>query len=53
MRNYVNIPFSLALRHQLYQCYLGLNTANIAMKFEVGPGKLCIIQGHIVLYLSA
>ena len=40
--NFVNIPYSLSTRHQLYQCYLNLNTEEIpgqAHNLEVGPGQ--------------
>lgn len=37
MGNYINVSYSLALRHQLYQCYLDLNRATIGVDLEVGP----------------
>jgi len=39
--NFKNICYSLALRHQLYQCYLNLNSSIFEDEIEVGPGKLC------------
>ena len=37
--NFTNICFSLATRHQLYQCYLALNTTTLpGEKPEIGPG---------------
>ena len=42
MGNFVNAPYSLAMRHQLYQCYLNLNTSVLAhgQNLETGPGML-------------
>ena len=41
MGNFTNICYSLALRHQLHQCYLTLNTHTFSgEKIEVGPGKV-------------
>ena len=43
MGNFINLPYSLAQRHQQYQCYL--NTSSVGMPsrsvndIEVGPGK--------------
>lgn len=42
MGNFVNVPYSLAVRHQLYQCYLNLNTEELpgwTHDFEAGPGQ--------------
>lgn len=42
MGNFTNICYSLALRHQLHQCYLMLNTQTFSgEKIDVGPGKVC------------
>ena len=39
MGNFTNVCYSLALRHQLYQCYLNLNKNELpAKKLEAGPG---------------
>jgi hypothetical protein len=40
--NYTNVCYSLALRHQLYQCYLSLST--FSNKMEVGPGIQMIVS---------
>lgn len=38
--NFTNICYSLALRHQLHQCYLVLNTQNLlGEEIEIGPGR--------------
>ena len=40
MGNFKNICYSLAIRHQLYQCYVSLNSETIeAEDVEIGPGK--------------
>jgi len=44
MGNFVNAPYSLAVRHQLYQCYLNLNGDDLpgcthAHNIEAGPGN--------------
>ena len=40
MGNFKNICYSLAIRHQLYQCYVNLNSYTLAGEdVEVGPGK--------------
>ena len=44
MGNFVNAPYSLAMRHQLYQCYLNLNGDDLpgwthAHNSEAGPGS--------------
>ena len=39
MGTFTNVCYSLALRHQLYQCYLNLNKNELpAEKLEAGPG---------------
>lgn len=43
MGNFKNICYSLALRHQLYRCYLSLNTDTLSTEdIEVGPGKMLV-----------
>ena len=38
--NFTNICYTLATRHQLYQCYLGLQTNTFpGEKPDIGPGK--------------
>ena len=38
--NFTNICYSLALRHQLHQCYLSLDSATLSgEEIEIGPGK--------------
>ena len=36
--NFINISHTLAMRHQLYQCYLAENEETISNDLEVGPG---------------
>ena len=41
MGNFTNICFSLALRHQLHQCYLSLNKDSLPGEdIEIGPGNI-------------
>ena len=41
MGNFTNICYSLALRHQLHQCYLSLNQDVLpGEEIEIGPGTL-------------
>ena len=43
MGNFVNITYSLATRHQHYQCYLNTNTEELPgweQSMEVGPGQI-------------
>lgn len=49
MGNFVNVPYSLAMRHQLYQCYLNLNTDSLpgwTHNLEVGPGQIVCVCVH-------
>lgn len=39
MGNFINMCYSLALRHQLHQCYLSLDQSNEDV--EIGPG-MCV-----------
>ena len=39
MGNFINLPYSLALRHQFYQCYLHANMKLLEQSVEVGTGK--------------
>ena len=37
--NFINLPYSLASRHQQYQCYLNVDSApNSVDDIQVGPG---------------
>lgn len=36
--NYINIPLTLATRHQQLQCYNTLTTDHIGKELEIGPG---------------
>ena len=36
--NFINLPYSLAMRHQQLQCYYNLNKEVISHELEVGPG---------------
>lgn len=41
MGNFVNITYSLSMRHQLYQCYLNINPQQLPgweIGIETGPG---------------
>ena len=41
MGNFTNVCYSLALRHQLHQCYLLLNQDKLlGEQIEIGPGKI-------------
>ena len=41
MGNFTNICYSLALRHQLHQCYLLLNSHSLPEEtLEIGPGTI-------------
>ena len=43
MGNFINITFSLAMRHQQYQCYLNMNTSDLFQWsdcIEVGKGNI-------------
>ena len=53
MGNFTNICYSLALRHQLHQCYLTLNSDDLrGKKIEIGPGMLevlvCVVESTCV-----
>lgn len=42
--NFINLPYTLAMRHQQFQCYLNTNTTDIPGwndNVEVGKGCLC------------
>ena len=42
MNNFINLPYSLALRHQEYQCYLNATTNRLhgsVDDIDVGPGN--------------
>ena len=44
MGNFTNICYSLALRHQLHQCYLSLNSETLpGEEIEIGPGATCAV----------
>ena len=51
MNNFINLPYSLASRHQQYQCYLNTNTKELpgcADDIDVGPGDIyCHIANGI------
>ena len=39
--NFINICLSLAIRHQLRQCYLSLNAISLfGEEVEIGPGRI-------------
>ena len=35
--NFINIPYTLSMRHQQFQCYYNLNAEVIARELETGP----------------
>ena len=38
--NFINVPWTLAMRHQLWQCYQWMNSDTLSHdKTEVGPGR--------------
>lgn len=40
MGNFINLPYSLAMRHQFLQCYHNTtNTETLGIQFVVGPGE--------------
>ena len=50
MGNFTNICYSLALRHQLHQCYLSVNTETLSGDAtEIGPGKIHSVQTNMSL----
>ena len=49
MGNFTNICYSLAIRHQLHQCYRSLNSSSLSKEeFEIGPGM--VIYNYIDIY---
>ena len=45
MGNFTNICYSLALRHQMHQCYLSLDQDTLAgEEIEIGPGNLLLCK---------
>ena len=45
--NFTNICYSLALRHQLHQCYLAANSGTPSSEeIEVGPGNCFYVHKH-------
>ena len=56
MGNFINLPYSLAARHQESQCYINVNKQELlgcANTIDVGPGNcngyFIIHQGHLSL----
>ena len=48
--NFINIPWTLATRHQLWQCYQWLNKDTLPHdEPEIGPGK-CTSYGTSMLF---
>ena len=46
MGNFINLPYSLAMIHQQYQCYLSMNTCDVfgwSDSIEVGRGN-CLVE---------
>lgn len=43
MGNFINLPYSLTIRHQEYQCYLNATSKGLhgsADDIDIGPGNL-------------
>ena len=40
MGNFINISYSLAMRHQHLECYNSINMSGLGEEMEVGPGNL-------------
>ncbi len=40
MGNFINLPISLAMRHQQLQCYQNVCDSNVSRRLVIGPGKL-------------
>ena len=55
--NFINLPFSLASRHQQYQCYLNaVDLPDSVDSLEVGPGSnvcFCILHCHRFIILGS
>ena len=52
--NFTNICYSLSLRHQLYQCYLNLNTNTLPGEdLELGPSMLLDFSPIVYLLTRA
>lgn len=53
MGNFTNICYSLALRHQMYQCYLSINqNALPSGEIEIGPGTLQHTLCQVLIYTT-
>ena len=49
MGNFINLPYSLAMRHQQLQCYLSMNGGELpGVGLDVGPG---LLQSFIQVYI--
>ena len=50
--NFINISWTLAVRHQQWHCYHSLNTQTVGQEDpEIGPGMyIIIIAVYVVLY---
>ncbi len=51
--NFINIPFTLAKRHQQFQCYYNLNKEVIEKELEVSVGDLVATDVLVQLGLNA
>ena len=53
LSNFTNVCYSLSLRHQLLQCYLGLNRYTVACEdIETGPCELILTNGFKKLFVN-
>ena len=49
--NFININYSLAMRHQQLQCYQHLQSDSLGNEVELGPGKM--VSADDVEYIDA
>lgn len=50
MGNFINVPYSLALRHQLHQCYLKSSELEVDNNITIGPGDSIASKVHAHRY---
>ena len=54
VNNFINLPYSLASRHQQYQCYLNTNTKELpgcVDDIDVGPGDINFVLLFVVMHV--
>ena len=47
--NFINLSYTLALRHQLLQCYYHQSDTFLDSEVEIGPGKVPEINVEVVM----